>query len=94
MNKSIINTILSLIIPISIIITGIISNIYYINEYNKLKEINEFKYELIKAYEQYYDGCEELLDTLNNNYNWVDSYDNYNYYEGVEKLDSLYNTQL
>ena len=63
-------------------------------KYTELQSANKFKFELIKAYEQYYDGTEALLDSLNNEYNWVDSYDNYDYYEGIEKLDSLYNTQL
>lgn len=45
--------------------------------------------ELINAYELYKSGAEELLDSLDNRYNWVDSYDVYDYYDGLHKVDSL-----
>ena len=36
--------------------------------------------------ENYYQGAEELLDTLENHYNWVDAIDNDAYYDAVDKL--------
>lgn len=88
-------TLISICILLSLVLLGFTFGKWYCSlEYAELQRANEFKFELIKAYEQYYDGTEELLDSLNSEYNWVDSYDNYNYYEGAEKLDSLYNTQL
>ena len=41
----------------------------------------------VDAYHSYYKGAEELLDTLENHYNWVDAVDNYNYYDAVSKLN-------
>ena len=53
--------------------------------YNTLK----YKTELIKAYDAYNKATEELLDTLDSRYDWVDSFDPYAYYESRAKLDSL-----
>ena len=36
--------------------------------------------------ENYYEGAEELLDTLENHYNWVDAIDNDAYYSAVSEL--------
>ena len=44
---------------------------------------------LIEAYDTYNKHTEELLDTLNSEYDWVDVFDPYNYYESRAKLDSL-----
>lgn len=44
---------------------------------------------LIKAYDAYNKHTEELLDTLELEYNWVDALDPYSYYESKAKLDSL-----
>ena len=41
----------------------------------------------VDDYHQYYMGAEELLDTLENQYGWVDAIDNYNYYDAVSKLN-------
>ena len=49
----------------------------------------QYKIELIKAYEVYNKATEELLDTLDNQYDWVDAFDPYEYYESRAKLDSL-----
>ena len=38
--------------------------------------------------ENYYKGAEELLDTLENHYNWIDAVDNYNYHDAVSKLNN------
>lgn len=40
----------------------------------------------VDAYHAYYNGAEELLDTLENHYNWIDAIDNYNYYDAASKL--------
>lgn len=48
-----------------------------------------YKIELIEAYDTYNKATEELLDTLDNQYDWVDAFDPYNYYESRAKLDSL-----
>lgn len=44
---------------------------------------------LIEAYNSYYNGTERLLDDLDSAYNWVDGYDNYEYYSSKAKIDSL-----
>lgn len=49
----------------------------------------QYKTELIKAYDAYNKATEELLDTLDNQYDWVDAFDPYDYYESRAKLDSL-----
>ena len=38
--------------------------------------------------ENYYAGAEELLDTLENHYNWVDAIDNDAYYSAVGELSN------
>lgn len=43
----------------------------------------------LEAYDAYNKATEELLDTLENRYNWVDTFDPYNYYESRAELDSL-----
>lgn len=49
----------------------------------------QYKIELIKAYDAYNKAAEELLDTLDNQYDWVDAFDPYEYYDSRAKLDSL-----
>lgn len=46
--------------------------------------------ELIKAYDNYSKNTELLLDTLNIEYNWVDSFDPQEYYNSREQLDSAF----
>lgn len=41
----------------------------------------------IERYKAYVAGAEELLDTLENAYNWVDAYDVDAYYEGIRVLN-------
>lgn len=43
----------------------------------------------LEAYDAYSKSTEELLDTLENQYNWVDAVDPYNYYNSRAKLNSL-----
>ena len=40
----------------------------------------------IDKYHYYYKSTEALLDTLENEYNWVDAVDNYEYYDAASKL--------
>lgn len=51
-----------------------------------LAGVTLYQSERIVAYQEYYEGAEELLDTLENHFNWVDGFDPYNYYEAVENL--------
>jgi hypothetical protein len=37
-------------------------------------------------YRQYYQETEVLLDTLDNNYNWTDSFDPYDYYNIKKRI--------
>ena len=46
--------------------------------------------ECLKAYDAYNKATEELLDTLDSQYDWVDAFDPYDYYESRAKLDSLF----
>ena len=43
----------------------------------------------LEAYDNYNKATEELLDTLDNQYDWVDAFDPCNYYDSRAKLDSL-----
>ena len=43
----------------------------------------------LEAYDAYNKATEELLDTLDNQYNWVDAIESYDYYDSRAKLDSL-----
>ena len=42
----------------------------------------------VDAYRAYYKGAEELLDTLENHYNWIDAIDNDAYYSAVGELSN------
>ena len=44
---------------------------------------------LLNAYDSYNKATEDLLDTLNNHYDWVDAFDPQDYYDSRAKLDSL-----
>lgn len=52
-----------------------------------------YKIEVIKAYRVYYQNTEALLDTLDNEYYWVDAFDPQEYYKAKAKLDSLINLE-
>ena len=43
----------------------------------------------LEAYKSYNKATEELLDTLESKYNWVDAFDPCDYYDSRAKLDSL-----
>lgn len=72
----------------------IIAILCVVDEYKAVSEANEFKKELIDAYDMYNKGAEELLDSLDAHYNWIDGFDNIDYYRGRALVDSLYATQL
>ena len=40
----------------------------------------------VDKYQYYYKSTEALLDTLENEYNWIDAIDNYEYYDAVDRL--------
>lgn len=44
---------------------------------------------LLNAYDSYNKATEDLLDSLNNEYNWVDAFDPQDYYKSRAKLDSI-----
>ncbi len=44
---------------------------------------------LLSAYNSYNKATEDLLDTLDNEYDWVDAFDPQGYYESRAKLDSI-----
>lgn len=44
---------------------------------------------LLNAYDSYNKATEDLLDTLDNQYDWVDAFDPQEYYDSRAKLDSL-----
>ena len=44
---------------------------------------------LLSAYNSYNKATEDLLDTLDNEYDWVDAFDPQGYYESRTKLDSI-----
>ena len=43
----------------------------------------------LSAYDSYNKATEDLLDTLNNEYDWVDAFDPQDYYESRAKLNSI-----
>ena len=40
----------------------------------------------VDKYHYYYESTEALLDTLENEYNWIDAIDSYEYYDAASKL--------
>lgn len=44
---------------------------------------------LLSAYNSYNKATEDLLDTLDNEYDWVDAFDPQDYYESRAILDSI-----
>ena len=67
---------LLLILPcvLSIMAIGFTFGIWY-------SDINK-----VQPYRDYYNATETLLDTLENDCNWVDRFDPYEYYEARENL--------
>lgn len=42
--------------------------------------------EIISSYKEYYKASESLLDSLDAQYSWTDSYDVFDYYESKQKI--------
>lgn len=77
MKKTIIFCILSMII-------GMVAGFMVCQNTNNIRVNN-----LLNAYDSYNKATEDLLDSLDNQYNWVDAYDPQEYYESRAKLDSI-----
>ena len=57
----------------------LVSNMFCIAGWNSsMNQIDKYHY--------YYKSTEALLDTLENEYNWIDAIDNYEYYDAVSQL--------
>ena len=57
----------------------LVSNVFCIAGWNSsMDQVDKYHY--------YYKSTEALLDTLENEYNWVDAIDNYEYYDAASKL--------
>ena len=57
----------------------LVSNMFCIAGWNSsMNQIDKYHY--------YYKSTEALLDTLENEYNWIDAIDNYEYYDAASKL--------
>ena len=77
MKKTIIFCILSMVI-------GVIAGFMVCQNTNNTRVNN-----LLNAYDSYNKATEDLLDSLDNQYNWVDAYDPQDYYASRAKLDSI-----
>lgn len=49
--------------------------------------------DLLNIYDYYYKAAENLLDSLNKDYNWIDRFDSENYYDATYLIDSIYDAQ-
>lgn len=57
----------------------LVSNVFCIAGWNSsMNQVDKYYY--------YYKSTEALLDTLENEYNWIDAIDNYEYYDAVSQL--------
>jgi hypothetical protein len=57
----------------------LVSNVFCIAGWNSsMDQVDKYQY--------YYKSTEALLDTLENEYNWIDAIDNYEYYDAASKL--------
>ena len=77
MNKTILLCIISMII-------GMVAGFMVCQNTNNTRVNN-----LLSAYNSYNKATEDLLDTLDNEYDWVDAFDPQGYYESRAKLDSI-----
>ena len=57
----------------------LVSNVFCIAGWNSSMD-------QVSKYHYYYKSTEALLDTLENEYNWIDAIDNYEYYDAASKL--------
>ena len=57
----------------------LVSNIFCVAGWNRtIHQVDNYHY--------YYKSTEALLDTLENEYNWIDAIDNWEYYDAASKL--------
>ena len=62
-----------------VVLVLLVSNVLCIAGWNSsMNQIDKYHY--------YYKSTEALLDTLENEYNWIDAIDNYEYYDAASKL--------
>lgn len=52
-----------------------------------LAGVTLYQSERLNAHKEYYKATENLLDTLENHYNWVDAFDTQDYYDAVDRLN-------
>ena len=52
-----------------------------------LAGVTLYQSERLNAHKEYYKATENLLDTLENHYNWVDAFDPKDYYDAVDRLN-------
>lgn len=52
-----------------------------------LAGVTLYQSERLNAHKEYYKATEDLLDTLENHYNWVDAFDPQDYYDAVDRLN-------
>ena len=52
-----------------------------------LAGVTLYQSERLNAHKEYYKATENLLDTLDNQYNWVDAFDPQDYYDAVDRLN-------
>lgn len=57
--------------------------------YANITEYASDKDELLDAYEWYYIATEDLLDTIEDHYNWVDAIDSYDYYYWANIIEEM-----
>ena len=62
-----------------VVLVLLVSNVFCIAGWNSsMDQVDKYHY--------YYKSTEALLDTLENEYNWIDAIDNYEYYDAVSQL--------
>ena len=62
-----------------VVLVLLVINIFCVAGWNRsMNQVDEYYY--------YYKSTEALLDTLENEYNWIDAIDNYEYYDAVDRL--------
>ena len=62
-----------------VVLILLVSNIFCVAGWNSsMDQVDKYHY--------YYKSTEALLDTLENEYNWIDAIDNYEYYDAASKL--------
>lgn len=66
------------ILIIAVIVLLVINALTVIGWSKSMSQVDKYHY--------YYKSTEALLDTLENEYNWIDAIDSYEYYDAASKL--------